>query len=77
MCGWGQGWRKEGEAPGCRFITGKGGIRVGEKHITEKNTGEVVEEKGREGEREVERCSRVWAAWVPGPQPFVGWLSSP
>lgn len=43
MCGWGQGWRKEGEAPGCHFITGKGGIRVGEKHITEKNIGEVVE----------------------------------
>ena len=59
MSGWGEGWIKEGEAPGCHFITGKGGIRVGEKHITEKNTGEVVEEKGREGEREVKRCGRV------------------
>lgn len=72
MSGRGEGWIKEGEAPGCHFITGKGGIRVGEKHITEKNTGEVVEEKGREGEREVKRCGRVWATRVPGPHPSVG-----
>lgn len=39
---------------------------MGEKHITEKNTGEVVEEKGREGEREVKRCAGS------GPHGFQG-----